>query len=749
MDEKLLCFNLCGYPLAVEQNQVEKILINKHPNRDAFVLETGVEVKSLRSYIPLPEKTEANSGNIFFQKEQKDFYGFTVDHLLGYLTLTGTEKLRQRKERSPIKYFVRNEGRLIPVLDLQFITNNTDSIANEDITEITNVSIGSEEVVEGDEVAESVFQEESEEDIYKSIEEELRKRKRERRWDNLIRSEKKGLVLPLVVNLIIIGIVSMGLVYYLLVNKGIMREQSVEEKISGVEEELIREIRRRSEAEIAEQKRRLEDARKRLESLQNEREFFLSNQDSLLQEREKELEEAFRLQLEEAEKRIASSGVSNVDSAVETERERLYDEYLSLKEQVRGELEEERRRFEENLSRREAGIKQEVNQYTQKISEVEQQLREEQAKLKEAEQKAQNIEVQQQEYRAFRRQINTIYNEALGHFARRDYDKGISRLETIMPVIQSAKEKGIGEPFEMDVEENLVKNVLYLAEKEQNRSGLDQIGKETYEAALALEQEGKNEEALSRYYTVYTVSNDDRYKQTALQRAENIMDRIYADRSARETKQLEKQADTLFNRAMAQKNRGEYENALESLEEIITKIGVPSRSKSTLDEIKKVNELWAQKKEAEELARLDQRAAVVMREAQRSYNDGYYADALDKYENVMRNFRDTKSSETALTEFVRINEEMRGMKVTPPRSFKAGETDSGVIIQALPGGTILFNLGSDQEVVVGDILQVYRNDNDKFTFIGSVKVFDVYPRLSKGKVAYSEKAFKIGDVIAY
>jgi hypothetical protein len=749
MDEKLLCFSLSGYPLAVERNQVEKILINKHPDRDTFVLETGVEVKSLRSYIPLPERAEAGSGNIFFLKEQKDFFGFTVDRVVGYLTLTGTEKIQQRKERSPIKYFVRNEGRLIPVLDLQFITNNANSIANEDIAEITNVSIGSEDVVEGEEVVEEVFQELSEEEVYKSIEEELQKRKREHRWDMLIRSEKKGLVLPLIVNLVIIGIVSMGLVYYLVINRGMVREQSVEDRISGVEEELIREIRRRSEAEIAEQKRKLEDARKRLEALQNEREFFLSNQDTLLEEREKELRESLQLQLEESRKRIASSGVSNVDSALEEERERLYAEYLAMRDVVREELEKERQRFEENLSRREAGIKQEVNQYTQKISEVEQQLREEQAKLKEAEQKVQNIEVQQQEYRTFRRQINTIYNEALGYFARGDYSRGISQLETILPVIQSAKEKGIGEPFEMDVEENLVKNVLYLAEREQNRSGLDQIGKKTFEAALVLEQEGKNEEALSRYYTVYTVTADDRYKRTALERAENIMDKIYSDRSMRETKQLEKQADALFNQAMAYKNRGEYGNALGSLEEIITKIGVPSRSKSTLDEIKKINDLLARKKETEELTRLDQKAAVVMREARRSYNDGYFADALDKYEDVVRNYRNTQSSETALSEIIRINEEMRGMKATPPRYFKTGETDSGVIIQALPGGTILFNLGSDQEVAVGDTLQVYRNEHDQFTFIGSVKVFDVYPRLSKGKVAYSEKAFKIGDVIAY
>jgi hypothetical protein len=747
MPDKLLYFSLSGYPLAVEPEQIEKILINKHPTQDTFVLETGVEVKSLKSYIPLPEKETTNSGNIFFVKEQKDFYGFTVDRVVGYLKLMGSEKIQPKEKRAAIKYFVRNEGRLIPVLDLQYITNHENSVASEDIEEIANVTLGSEELppTEG---AEAIFHDVSEEDIYRSIDEELQKRKSTQQWDDLIRSEKKGMVLPLIVNIVIIALVSFGLLYYVLVNKVRIRDQKVDESIAGVEEEVIREIRRRSEAEIAAQKQKLEDARKRLESLQEEKDYFLQNQDEILQARERELNEAFQLSLEEAKQRIATSGVTNVDDALERERERLYEEYLDSRDQARLESESEKRQFEEEMKRREAGLQQEVNEYTERIDEVEQKLQEEQVKLKQAEERFQSMELEQQEYRAFRQQINGIYNDALGQFTRKNYSRGIERLKAIPPILRSAKEKGIGDSIELKVEEDLVNNILYLAEREQNRLDLDSIGQKTLEAAILLEKEGKTKEALSRYFTVYTVSNDDEYKKTALERADVLMDRLFRERNIQERRELVKKADVLFNNAMVHKQKGEFEQAMGNLEEII-KLAETPRSKKTLEEIISIDRLWANSEEEKENRMINQKTSAIVKDAKKSYDDGYYADALAKYEDVIKNYKTSKHSEQALSEIIRINEEMRGLKITPPRSFKEGESDSGVIIQVISGGTMLFNLGSDNNINQGDVLQVYRKEENEFTFIGTLKVYDVFPRLSRGKIVYSDKQFKIGDVVAF
>ena len=748
MADKLLCFSLNGFPLAVEPEQIEKILINKHPTKDTFILETGVEVKSLKSYIPLPEREVSTSDNIFFVKEQKDFYGFTIDRIMGYLRLMGSEKIHPKKQRAPIKYFVKNEGRFIPVLDLQYITNNRDSIGREDIDEITSIALSFEDRTIAEEIQE-VFHEVSEEDVYKSIEDELGKRKKAQHWDDLIRSEKKGLVLPLIVNIIIIIFVSFGFFYYLMVNKARVKEQIVEEKISGVEEEVIREIRRKSEAEVVAQKQKLQEAKKTLNLLQKEKEYFIQSQDKLLLERETELNRAFQESLEEARKRIAESGVANIDLEVEKEREHLYAEFLESKEKARQEAEAVKIKYEEELRLKEDSIKQEVNAYTKRINEVEQKLIEEKAKLKEAEQKAQSITLQQQEYLAFRRQLNSIYNDALGFFTRKNYSRGIEKLNTILPIIQSAKVKGIGDDMELRVEENLMKNVLYLAEREQNRINLDQVGQKTMEAAILLEKEGKLQEALSRYFTVYTVANDDNYKKTALSKAEVIMDQMFKDRTEEEKKEQERKANFLFASAMQYKSNGEYDKAIDNLEEILIDLAATSRRKKTLDEIISINKLWALKEEEEEKKKISQKAAVVLKDAKKSYNEGYYTEALNSYKNIVRNYKDSEQVPEALTEIMRISEEMRGIRTTPPPSFKEGGIESGVIVQSLPGNILLFNLGSDNNINEGDILQVYRSEDGDFAFIGTIKVFEVFPRLSKGKIVYSEEQFRIGDTVAF
>ncbi|KPJ89555.1 MAG: hypothetical protein AMS17_01595, partial [Spirochaetes bacterium DG_61] len=185
------------------------------------------------------------------------------------------------------------------------------------------------------------------------------------------------------------------------------------------------------------------------------------------------------------------------------------------------------------------------------------------------------------------------------------------------------------------------------------------------------------------------------------------------------------------------------------LETIITDVSVKTRNKKTLDEIIAINKLWALREEQKEKDSLNQKASLEFRDADRSYKDGYYTEALSEYEDIVMNYRDSDYADKALSEIMRINKEMRGIKLTPPRSFKGGDTDSGVIIQALSGGNVLFNLGSDSNVNEGDVLQVYRKDNDQFTFIGSVKALDVFPRLTKGKVVYSEEVVKVGDLIAF
>ena len=748
MSDKVLCFNLNGFTLAVEPSQVEKILINKHPTKDAFTLETGVEVRSLKSYIPLPEKEEVAAENILFLKDQKDYYGFTVDRIVGYLKLKGAERIGGKKPDSSIQFFVRSEGMLIPVMDLQYVTNHENSVTGDDIEEIVSsvVEVKGDEIPDGEK---EIFEDVSEEEVFKAIEEEINKNKQLVYSEDVIASEKKGVVLPLVVNIAIVVLFLAGFFLYLNTSRERQAEQGVGGRISGVEEEVIREIQRKSEQEVAEQKEKLQAARSRLQSLQQEKEFFLQNQDEILTEKENALRDEYQRRLEEAKNRIAVSGVANADAEFDLERDRLYQEYLKSREATRQEVDNVKKEYEDALLKKEGEIRREVDTYSKRIGEIEQRLVEEQTKLKETEEKFQSAVMEQQEYMTFRRQLNSVYSKALNSFARKDYDKGITQLRTIPPIIDKAKKSGIGDDTGLDVEEKLVNNILFLAEQERDRIDLNAISRQTYRAASDLERGRNLQEALSRYFTAYTIAEDDALKGRSYARAQAIMDQLYSDRTRKQSEEVEQSAGQAFDRAMQYKSERRYEEALGSLETMVTEHSGSSKSRQALDEIVDINRLIS--KEAEERIAFgrNEEASEIMKSAQGSYERGYYTEALDQYQDVLMRYRDSIYADEALDEIVRINEEMKEFQGKPKITMRGSQANTGVIIQLLSENTFLFSLGSEDNIKAGEVLQLYRKEGSSLVFIGSLKVTEVYPTISRGKTVYYDRQPKAGDIVSF
>jgi hypothetical protein len=750
MADKILCFSLSGYSLGVEQDQVEKILINKHPEKESFVLETGVEVKSLKYYIPLPEKEAAPAGNIFFLKDQKDFYGFTVDKILGYLTLTGVERIRPKRVQSPVKYFVKNDSRLIPVLDLQYITNNVSSVNEEELAEIASLSYGGGGPRSDEPPLPENPEDVSKDEIFRAIDEEIHKRKSSGSWEEAVQSEKKGVVLPLVVNAVIVVLVAIGIVFYFVANRRDVSEEAGEGSIGGVEEAVIEAIRRKSEEEIAAERERLKEAQLKLDQLEQERDSFVKNQDQLLNQRVRELDEEFQRRLEEARKRIAQSGVSNVDEVYAKEKERLTREFLESRNRVRGEIDEVKKQYDRALQQREEELKKDMSAVTRRIDEMNQKLSEEAAKVKAAEEAARSVASQQQEYLAFRRQLNALYNRALVLFGQDDYPRGIEELKKIPPIIENARARNVADEATLRVENDLVKNLRYLAEREQGRGRLEEIGLKTYESALALEREGKLQEALSRYFTVYTLVGDQGLREKSGARAQSIMDSLFKERTARENRELEQKASGLFAGALESKRRGELEQALEKLEEIILRYPAPALSKKVLDEIVLLNGLKNQQAGGRDRAGINARALEAMNRAKASYDSGSYSEAIAGYEEVVTKYRESDYTDDALAQIMRINEEMRKFKFSPSFTLKTGEVKTGVLVQLLPENSILISMGAEEGVKQGDILQLFRKETTGgAAYIGSVKVFEVNPKSSKCRIVYFERALKVGDIVSY
>jgi hypothetical protein len=747
MSNRILCFTLNGYMLGVDKDQIEKVLINKHAAMSAFTLETGVEVKRLDTCIPLPADEQIISENILFVRDQKDFLGFTVDRVNGYLSLRGRPTVGKGGRGAPISYFVKNEGQLIPVLDLTYITNTENSVDNQTLEDIMSLSPTSRAApVEGG--ASEDLPEISEEEIYRSIDEEIQKAKSSTIVESVIQSEKKGALLPLLLNVGMVVIFGFGLLFFTVLSRSGEEKQQVGETVTGVEEQVIQEIRRRSQQEVEEQRRKLEEARERLKSLEQEKENFLTNQDQILAERQQKIDAEFQQRLEEARRRINASGAANADELFAAERAKLESEYQSQKAAANEEIERIKREYEQALAKQQQEISQEVGQYTERIGEIETQLREEQGRLREAEERFQSAQVSQEEYVSFRRQLNGIYNNALTLLSQENYSGAIQELNTIPPIIERARQAGIGQEQELNVEDRLVENLLQLARREASGADLEKVAQTTFQSATELEGLGNLTEALSRYFTVYTISADEGFKDRAFGRAEALLDTIIGNRSQEDLERLNQEAGLLFAQAMALKNERQYEQSLDILKNIVTDYPGTTVIAETFDEIGTLTALISARDEEQQREILNQGASDLMRLAQDAYENEFYADALDKYEQVVKNFKGSDFTDHAISEIVRINDVMRNMRSPGTLIVQSSSSKVGVVIQLSSKNTFLFNLGTRDGLKAGDVYGIYRREEERMSFIGNVRVEEVFPTISQGRVMFAEKDVKIGDIVS-
>lgn len=743
---KLLSFKLNGHTLAVPMEQVEKILVNKYPTRSEFLLSTGVEVKNLTNYVPITGKENVSYENIIFIKDQKDYYGFTVEKVLGYLSLGN--KLIPKKGKAVLGY-VRYDEKLIPVLNLKGITNGEIELTEEDIEEIRSFSgreglseQGTEE--EGEEIYEI-----SKEEVYSAIEEEINKRKKGITADIKIQSEKKGFVLPLVVNLIIVAVVTAGILYYVLVANRSAFTITSTGAVGGVEEEVIKEIKRRSQEQVEEQKKKLEEAKKRLTSLEKEREYFLKNQDKILSEKEKKLREEYEKRLAEARKRIEESGVKDVESEYQKEKQRIYEEFLRNKQEIQRQVEEAKKKFEEELKKKEASLKQEVEKYNRQISEMEQRLVEQKQQLELAQKKARNIEAEQQVYLAFRRQLNGFYNKALSKFYYKRYEEGIKILKSMIPVIDKAQKSGIGDKDELNVEKKLVSNLIDMAMAEKSKIDFDKMIKRTYNAARTLQKSGKYEEAMMKYFTVYSLTGDTNLKRIALMNAKSLMEDIFNKLNEENKKKLEQNAKILLQDAIQLKDTGKYDQALDKLSQVVSMFAGIDITKKALSEIEDIHRRKLQQIEAERIEKINQRAKIVFTKAEKAYNEGFISEAFNGYEEILRDYRDSEYADVALERLRKINDEIKNVKVSKNINLIGKSENSGVVIQRITDTLLLVSLGSNNGIKKGDVLQVVRKSGKEVIFVGNLKVVEVFSNTSKGRLMYYEKIPLIGDLVVF
>jgi outer membrane protein assembly factor BamD (BamD/ComL family) len=302
--------------------------------------------------------------------------------------------------------------------------------------------------------------------------------------------------------------------------------------------------------------------------------------------------------------------------------------------------------------------------------------------------------------------------------------------------------------MELQVEKDLIGSIIDIAEKQQGGVILSRMAQTSYDRAAELEKTGDLTGALSNYYTAYTITGNRNLKNLSIDRADDVMDRIYQSRLQSDAAKKEGSADALFNRAVAQKDDGQYELALNTLESLIQNYPETSKVDESFDEIRSLNQLILMHDEQIRIDELNQQAFQVMQQAEAAYEQGYLTEALDRYGEVVSDYYGSDYIDDALAEISSINEVMRSVKGTPQVVFGRTDTRTGVIIQNPAENTYLFNLGLQDGLEEGDVMGIFRKEEETLLYIGSLKVFEVFPTVSKAKVIYYEQPFKIGDLVS-
>ena len=173
-----------------------------------------------------------------------------------------------------------------------------------------------------------------------------------------------------------------------------------------------------------------------------------------------------------------------------------------------------------------------------------------------------------------------------------------------------------------------------------------------------------------------------------------------------------------------------------------------SKVEQSFEEIKSLNRLLLMQEEQQRIEGINRQAALVMNQAEEAYDQGLLSESLDRYGEVVSKYYASDYVGDALKRITDISEVMRSVKTTPQVMFGGTDARTGVIIQIPAENTYLFNLGLQDGLKQGDVMGVFRKEGEIYSYIGSVKVFEVYPNVSRGKTVHIEKPIKIGDIIS-
>ncbi len=312
------------------------------------------------------------------------------------------------------------------------------------------------------------------EDVFRYIDLELKKSRTDSE-NKLHQKTKPSFRMVLLVNLLAIAIASSG---YLIVNK-IFKDQAYqlvgsEKSIKGLEDVLLAELQKKANADLINKQKELDDIKKKLTDLNNQMESFRTQQEKKLKEEIQNRENELKSKMEQELKNKTGKEKQEIEEKYKLEMNKatrqLQEMSLQKEEEYKKLMEEQKNSLIANQQQNQQALQKAKSELASTQEEFRKKLEEEKSKSQSALREVSLKLDEKQKADDFYFQINSLFQNAISYYQKRQYDEARKVLNGVQRLYQNKPDDVIISPVKKEVDLFFVDSINdYLSIKENTK----------------------------------------------------------------------------------------------------------------------------------------------------------------------------------------------------------------------------------------------------------------------------------------
>ncbi|MGQ9630775.1 MAG: hypothetical protein ACUVXI_10770 [bacterium] len=523
------------------------------------------------------------------------------------------------------------------------------------------LSVG--EVIEKEEETYDISDEVDRQEVYRQIEDQIRSSRAGRAETPHIEGRRRGAALPLAVNVGAILILILGVLAFNFVSQRETHRLSIRGGPTiGVESEIIRETQKRAREEIEAQQAKLAEVEAEIVRLESERNNWIKEQEGVLARREAALRKEHQDRLQKEVERIRSEGGPNVEARIAAARSASEKELRDAISQAHAEAEAAKAEYQRQLEISRTQLEQERSSYQVAIANTQAKLEAEQAKTRAAQKRISELETQnralmeaQENSRAFRRQVNLLYNKAIEDYQAQRYESAKAGFNRVLEQLGKAPQLNLDEATKeaSETQSLMVNSVISLVSLVESINA----ARDDAEIKRLKKVMGEIDALYEKANTAYEASDYSAAQENYRKVIGTISQVSSADNRLREIEKrlIDGQARRRLAKAQKMVDDKNYEAAKGEYESIILTFPTSSYIKDAVAGLSRVNDILGEKKI--EVARIaaDEQTKERLAQARILSERGEHEAAKREYEAIILEFPNSSYIEEAVAGLNEVN----------------------------------------------------------------------------------------------